>query len=161
MRDLELEEDPSLEKKLERVRIAGWSLFSLILIAGLFGLLGKGPLSKRRVGDDSTWVQYNRFDHHRSPTRIIIGFDADNTETFPVFIGRSYLDRVSISKITPAPLRTEISADGLVFVFGLRRDATAGRVIFDLEAIDFGTAKGLFRIGSKTAPLLIEQLFYP
>ena len=48
--DLELETDESFQRNEWRIQRAGWIVWSLVIIAGLIGLLGSGPDEPQRNG---------------------------------------------------------------------------------------------------------------
>jgi hypothetical protein len=160
--ELQLEDDPALEERLKLARKIGWTIFTLILIAALLGLLGRGPLSEKRVGDASAYVEFQRFDHYEAPTRLLIGFDEEpaRSDKLRVAIERRYLKNVLIDEITPHPFSTESTEDAVVFIFALAGDRPKGEIWLDLKGTTFGWSKGQVTIGS-AKPLAVEQFFFP
>ena len=47
--DLELETDESFQRNEWRIQRVGWIVWSLVIIAGLIGLLGSGPMSHKEI----------------------------------------------------------------------------------------------------------------
>ena len=48
--DLEIEQDHDFQRRSWRLQRAGWIVLSLVLLAGLLGLFGSGPLAHATVG---------------------------------------------------------------------------------------------------------------
>jgi len=51
--DLKLETDESFQRNEWRIQRAGWIVWSLVIIAGLIGLLGSGPRSHQETAAEN------------------------------------------------------------------------------------------------------------
>ena len=72
--DLELETDESFQRSEWRIQRAGWIVWSLVIIAGLIGLLGSGPMSHKETAatDGSLKIDYDRYLHYHHPTQLTL-----------------------------------------------------------------------------------------
>ena len=158
-RGLELEEDEAFHERVWRLRRAGWLAMVLLILAGLAGLLGVGPLSRAEVSDASgLHVAHARFARAEAPESLRVRVPAQ-ADGHRLAVSRAFLDRVRIESVVPEPARTEALGDQVVYVFAGRpgTDAVA-TVHFTPSAVGFVRA-GLGVPGR--APLTIWMLVYP
>ena len=149
-----------LEWFLQRV---GWALWALVLVAGLAGLLGSGPLSSTESisADGTLAVSYDRYLHYHSPSSWKLTLKPEEaTGEFEVEIARSLLDAVEVQRVEPEPFKCELRDDSVVYSFHLSPGASTGHVVVHLEYDQFGTAAGFIRLGD-SEPVRVEQFAYP
>ena len=60
--ELQIDEDMDFQHKEWIAERWGWRIMALVLLAGLLGLFGQGPLSDKTVQSGSLLVQYGRFE---------------------------------------------------------------------------------------------------
>jgi hypothetical protein len=124
----------------------GWATFALILLAGLLGLLGQGPLSQRQAGTPGSalWIEYQNPDRYQAPTelRLHVGPGASGQGELHILLAREYADRMDIQAITPEPDSVQVGPDWINYVFSVRKPGQPVEVVFDFEFAKFGPANG-------------------
>ena len=82
---LEVEDLPSFQRKEWRIQRIGWVAWALVLLAGMLGLIGSGPLSSTSSSatDESLTVRYDRFLHYHQPTTFEVTLHPGVIYTFP------------------------------------------------------------------------------
>jgi hypothetical protein len=163
-RQLKLEEDEAFQKAEWRIQRIGWFVWAAILVAGLAGLLGTGPLSNAEAttpGGDLT-VAYDRFLHYHQPGVLEVELHNNNSrsETTQLTVSQTLLDRVEIHRIEPEPERRELAADGVVYSFPRASNAQSAKIVFHIEYERPG--KSTARIGlAGGEPVFFNQFVYP
>jgi hypothetical protein len=117
---LELEDDPRFRRRMWRVQRIGWILMQLIVLAGLAGLLGAGPLSWAIAEDPAGLrVEHARFVRADAPQamRVRLPSSAPSTGTYRLAVSREFVNRVQIDSVVPSPVATEGFPDRIVYVF--------------------------------------------
>ena len=161
-RDLELEQDLNFHRRGWRVQRVCWILLALILLAGLAGLMGTGPLSDdiRSAADGRFELEYERFVRMQAPSRLRVHYapEAVQSGVVQVWLDRRYVEQTQVDAIVPQPLRVEIGADRLTYVFAAT-DGQAGAVTFRLQLETFGRVAGRAGVGEQVVDF--RQLAYP
>ncbi|HJU87933.1 MAG TPA: hypothetical protein VJ672_00990 [Gemmatimonadaceae bacterium] len=166
-RELEISEDADFQRldwKLQRV---GWGIMGALVIAGLLGFFGRGPVSKRVAGDagDPLRVEYNRFLRRHADEQITLliapsALSANGEAR--VSIDSTLLREISIRRMTPEPEKEEAHRTGILATF--RFDTTAGtnvgRVRIDYQADGYWSLNGAVAVGEH-APLRIHCVVFP
>jgi hypothetical protein len=117
---LEPDDDEAFHRRSWRVQRAGWITMLAIVLAGLVGLLGRGPLSRAVTEHPSgVRVEHNRFVRVDAPETLQVHVPppARPGDGYRPAVGRTFLDRVQIDSVIPRPLVTEAFADRVVYVF--------------------------------------------
>jgi hypothetical protein len=156
---LELEEDEAFHARVWRLRRAGWLAMVLLILVGLTGLLGVGPLSRAAVSDASgLHVEHARFARAEAPESLRVRLPAQ-ADGHRLAVSVAFLDRVRVERVVPAPVRTEALGDQVVYVFAGRPGADAVVTVhFTPHAI--GLARAGLGVPGR-APLTIWMLVYP
>jgi hypothetical protein len=159
---LEIDEDLDLERREWIVQRAGWIVVLLLLIAGLAGLLGPGPLSHVEASSGPLTVTYERFVHKRAPTELQVQLEpgaADDGEV-AIWFDRAYLSKVAIDHVLPEPAETIVAADGVIYRFAVEDPEQVSEIVFDVAPAEPGIARG--QIGLVESPgVAIAQFIYP
>jgi hypothetical protein len=160
---LELEDEPIFHRRMWRLQRAGWIAMQVIVLGGLLGLLGSGPLSRARLEHPAGLrVEHPRFARAEAPQamRVWIPVPAPGGPTPRLALGRQFLDRVRIDRVEPPPSVTEARPDRLVYVFSEVGGAgpTAATVHF--------TPRGMGVVRAEISapghvPLTIRMVVYP
>lgn len=116
VRGTDIEEDLQhqiLEWKIERV---GWVIWALVLLAGLAGLLGGGPLTESIAGDRTSalWVEYQRFERYQAPTKMVVHVKSPDPQ-IRLWINYGFVTKVDLTHIDPEPERSEVGANRYTF----------------------------------------------
>ena len=164
MGDLEIDQDLDFQRRNWAVERIVWVVLALLLFAAFLGLSGKGPLSAATAGGpgDAVRIEYERFVRRQSPQRLRVHLSGEATRTghASLEVAREYFEALAVRSISPAPLRQQLGADGVVYVFEARRPGEAVAVTFHLQALQVGWQSG--RIGLAGGPgQRVRQLVYP
>jgi hypothetical protein len=127
--DLEINEDLEYQRRAWRFQRIGWIVIALVLVGGLLGLFGRGPLSRSVATDrgNRLAVEYDRIARYDSPFRLVIQFhpspqssqtaSPESSQTVRLWIDRQYAKSLKIEEITPEADRAELTGDGVVYIF--------------------------------------------
>lgn len=160
-RSLDVHEDVAFERRQWRVQRVSWIVIALLLLLGLLGVFGNGPLSDAVAADGALHVSYERFVHAQAPTTLHIRVSAPGASPVRLAIDHRYLDALSVEHIRPEPLRVESSGDDDLFEF-------AGPSAGDLQVSLDGTPQrpglpvAVVRLqGPNAARVGFRQVVYP
>jgi hypothetical protein len=163
VRDLDIAEEPSLDRRTWTVERVGWAVMSLVVVAALLGVCGSGgPLNTGRAGDSAFAVSYARLLRHGSPTSMEVRFDAAAVEDGEIRLGvdAALFDRVQIEAVTPEPDRVELEPGRLLFVFPVV--AGGGDLTVTFEVMPTGYGLHTVRMGVRDGPSVqFGQFVYP
>ena len=72
--DLQIEEDMRFQRRMWVAQRVGWSVISLVLLVGLLGGFGDGPLARRTLttADGKLTARVQRMERHRSPSAVVL-----------------------------------------------------------------------------------------
>ena len=121
--DLDIDEDLEYQRRAWRFQRIGWIAIGLVLIGALLGLFGRGPLSRSVATDPENRfaLEYDRIARYESPFRLVIQLqpvpESSRSRTARLWIDGQYAESLRIEQITPEADRTEITADGFVYMF--------------------------------------------
>src|SRR5690606_27278091 len=102
------------------IQRVSWVVWGAILVAGLAGLLGPGPLSTTEVEapDQSISVRFNRFEHYSRPGTWELALHPRETATeLRVEISAPLLHNVQVLRIEPEPKGSTLKDDTIVYTF--------------------------------------------
>ena len=160
-------ESPEALRSQRREWIAeriGWLAIALVLLAGLLGLLGRGPLShvRRTSSDGSLAVEYYALERYHAPTRLIIRLrePASAAPQVRLAISRRFADSTIEETIVPRPVLVESRGDELVYTLRMSEIDEQGAIIIRYEHDEFGALPYHVRIdGPAEVPL--SQFVFP
>lgn len=160
--DFQVSEDlPFQMREFAAQRIARIGVL-VVIAAALLGLLGgSGPFATARAGDAAggVLVEFDRLAHVQRPTSLRLRALAGPDEReLALHIGSAYLDRVTVTSITPEPKRVEAAADGLRFVFATEPGAALDAA-FSIQADTPGAASAEVRRAGHA--VRFTQFVYP
>ena len=160
--DLELETDESFQRNEWRIQRAGWIVWSLVIIAGLIGLLGSGPMSHKETtaADHSLKINYDRYLHYHHPTQLTLSVGEIADDELQIKIDRALLDRLQVERIEPEPLQAEITDDGVIYTFMQKASSQNVKVIFHVDYERFGDSQGTVEVVGHE-PVTLKQFVYP
>jgi hypothetical protein len=144
-----------------RIQRFGWACMALLVTAAAAGLFGSGPLSKAHSGTVARGtIDYERFARYGAETQVRIC--APRAESAPprfhVSIPRQYLEAFEIRAIVPEAHATQGQPEQVDFAFDISAERSC--VVFRLEPIQIGRARGPFMLDGRTA-LEVSQFVYP
>lgn len=72
---LQIDDDARLQQRTWRIQRLGWLGFVALVLAGLVGLFGSGPLSRATAIGDGVRVEYDRFARLHAPATLLVSID--------------------------------------------------------------------------------------
>ncbi|WP_162301968.1 hypothetical protein [Croceibacterium ferulae] len=117
---LEIDTDPSFQKRWWQVERAAWLLMGALLIAALCGLTGAGgPLSRGQVRAGGAVIDYPRIARWQSAEEATIRFAPGATGRVDVLLSARFAEAFDVEGVQPQPATTASTAEGLRFTFEL------------------------------------------
>jgi len=160
----DIDQDAHFHRHAWIVQRIGWTAMALIAMAGLLGLLGRGPISSAAVesGDRRIRVQYDRFERHEAPTTFTITVDRRSgaERAARVWITREWLAGMRIDTVTPEPAAVEADSDRLIYTFRTPEPDAPLAITFHAQPQQIGRRTA--RIGVVDGPEIgFWQFVYP
>jgi hypothetical protein len=130
---IDLSDDLAFHRANWRAERIGWGLILVIILAGVLGLTGRGPLGTATVGDTTLFVDYDRVMRNDAPgkARIRIGPPVTNDTIIHLWVSREMLAACSLQRVVPMPLRTTGASDRTIFDFRVQPGSDSVIVAFD------------------------------
>ena len=120
-REVAVGEDVEFQRKWWRFEKSVWIIFSLILLADVLGLFGRGWLAKqeRKASDGSIDVKYERIERTSTPSIVTVRFDGSDIRNGEVklYVSETLVKELAAQRVVPAPKSTIIGQGGLTYVF--------------------------------------------
>jgi hypothetical protein len=161
---LELEQDMAFQKREWRLQRIAWVAWAGLVIAGLVGLVGSGPLSRQEISssDGRLTVTYNRFVHYHHSTTLEVMMQPENEtdDQLRLQISQSLLDRMEIQRIEPEPSSRELASDGTWYIFRCAPGVPSAKVMFHVEYDDMGRGAGELQLAG-SEPVVVTHFVYP
>ena len=116
---LEVAEDLVFQKREWMVERIGWAAMALLVLLGLLGLFGDGPISRaEKTSPGGLKIAYERFERRTNPTLIDLEFPPEAVQNGQLrwWINRDFVKRVQIDGIFPNPEQQETTPDRLIYI---------------------------------------------
>jgi hypothetical protein len=156
---LEIDEDIVFQNRSWTAQRVGWVALALVIVAGLMGLFGSGPVSNTSAGSRETvWVEYERFVRYQAPTTLRIRTRPQN-DAAHVNVSREYLEKVKVEKILPEPARVSAGNGFVTYRFDVSGPGEFS-VKFDLITQALGELPGTVAANDKSG-VSFRQFVYP
>ena len=153
---IEVDEEIRFQHLSWRVQRIGWGLIAATLVAGAFGLLGLGPVARRRILIDATLeVEYYRIARRYAPLELRFRARPTSADTFTVGLSQELLDRLEIQRIDPEPAATVADSWGTNYQFAITAPT---HITFHVEPNRAGRIPGRVRTANGPAadlPLVV------
>lgn len=153
--------DLTHERAVWKVEHWGWATFALIILAALTGLFGQGPVARAKAQNSQIVVEYDRFVRYQAPAHLKVHLRNGGGSSMPaLWIGREFLDRVEVERISPEPERVKLAKDGLIYIFDMAQTNESAKVTVDFKPAGYGNTRVALRLvdGSQVQ---FTQFFYP
>ena len=158
-RQFPIQEDMRFQRRSWIAERVGWSVLLLLMLVGLSGAFGIGPLSWQTASGGSLSVQYERFQRITRLARFTFTANAQKGSETQLHLSRGFQDDFEVSDIQPQPARSAAGADGLTLTFATQGD-TAGRIVIWAHSRRYGKSDITARIGNE-APVPFWVFVYP
>jgi hypothetical protein len=158
--DLQINEDLAFQRRDWFAQRIGWGVLGLVLVAGLLGLTGSGPLSRvTRSDGGSLTVEYDRFVRHGSLANLTFRTRPGAVTDARIAIDRGFLVANDLQRLVPEPDTTRSRGDEIEFAYEVAPGgALNARWTFEPE--DIGRHTTTVRLNDG-APVEIRQFTYP
>lgn len=157
---LQIDEDLAFQRRSWRWQRAGWLGFVALIVAGLLGVFGAGPLSRAESSGAGLRIEYDRFARTQAPTSLVIHIDggAARAGAVRLVLGGDYIHAAQIQSTTLPVLG--ITGGGIVLGADLMDSAERLIVAVHLTFLRPGAMKAqIGLLGQRAADLTF--LVYP
>ena len=140
----QLESPPRLshqhwEWTTERV---GWVLMGCLVVCGLLGGLGQGPLVAREAasGDHSLRASYYAIERSLAPNALLVWVEKPNIgdRSFELSFSRSFYDAATIESVVPRPTSITVREDKVIHTFSGNQFDSGGKISYRYQHEKFG-----------------------
>lgn len=161
---LQIDENLAHQRREWRIERVGWVVMAALLLAGLLGLFGNGPLSRAQAGEpDGVSVDYERLQRAAAPQTYRFEVDPSlaSEGTLRLRFEDTLLEELEFQSIIPEPESVTAGPGYTEFVFAM--DPGAGqpaRITMQYQHTTFGHVSG--RVAAPGAPtMVIDQIVFP
>jgi hypothetical protein len=122
-----------------RVQRVGWTAMVLLMLAGLLGLFGDGPLAYAHARANGLTLEYDRFARHGATSYLAaqIAPAALRGDSAKLWLTQKYLDGIDLESVAPEPQRVEMRGDVVLFTFVATDRSRPARITFTMRPNDF------------------------
>ena len=164
-----MNEMPFASVKTSRRFELGWNrlqgvieiVVAIVVVAGLLGLFGTGPLSSAKtvVPGRPITIDYQRILRRTVRNDISISFAAPpSTSEFEVELPTSFLQKMDIVSTSPRASAMRTQAHGITYVFDVG-DPSGGEITLSTKAKGVGTTASHLLVDG--APVVLHQFIWP
>lgn len=160
---IQINEERPQQRREWRIERIGWVVMGALLLAGLLGLLGSGPLARAQAGGDALSVDYECLQRAKAPTEY-------RFEVNPALMGGGpvrlrfddvLLEEVKLERIVPEPDTVRAGPGYTEFEFAMGPGTGApAQITFQFEPTTFGHVAGRVTAPG-TEPLVLDQFVFP
>jgi len=123
-----------------------WSICGVLVIGGLLGVFGRGPLSKATLGspEDAVRLEYERFTRFRTPavlTLTLAGMQLQSPAV-RVRISNELMESIKLEQTVPRPVATALTTEGTLLTFQTASASAGGVLRFAQEPGRIGVRHG-------------------
>jgi hypothetical protein len=148
----------AFQKLSWRIERTAWLVMTVVVLAGLLGLFGGGPLSARELRDDGIVLRYDAVARLGAPTVLDVQLEPTSGDA-RLALGADYVASIELDGVWPTPERVE-SADGWTTLTFASRGEAPVHVRVWLSPTRPGLLDGRLRREGGAA-LGFRQLVYP
>lgn len=152
-------EDLAFQRRWWRFETIIWTLFVLVLIADLAGLLGRGPLAnvKQDAPDGSLQMKYERIlrENTASIVTLLPGENAMQDGKLELYVSDSVVKQLGAQRIIPEPEHSVVGHGGVTYTFA----ASGGAATVQIELKPSFIGSHTFHVGVVGHPFLTAKSF--
>lgn len=142
----DINQDLEFSRREWRVERVGWVIMALLVLAGVLGLLGRGPLTEQVARDANhlASVEYYSIDHAEAPSELRVHIEPGVVSATQMWLtlNSAYLKRIEIESIEPQPAAQQLTGDGVAFVFYLTEPGQPVDLSVQYHFVEYGWATG-------------------
>ena len=155
--NLELDEDLTLFGKGKRVQHIGWVVMVILLLMGILGMFGSGPLSYKTYKGTNASIEFERFLRFEHELHMTIKGKAINGQLLIAFESE-YFKKLQIGQINPMPVDFQ-HKDGYVLYTFKADNAAENTIRFYFSPEGEGSVKGKVIVNKEQFSL--KHFIYP
>lgn len=156
-------DDTEFEKAWWRIEIGIWVFLVLLIGSAATGLLGRGPLAKKKASspDGRLVVNYDRISRFKTPSATIVQISPSGAggHDISLWVNDTLVRHLGLSKVVPDPERSEPGPGGVTYTWRVGDITRPFAVRLDLEPDqpgvfneEFRTETGQVKVRSVTLP---------
>ena len=152
---------PRFELGWNRLQTAIEILVATVVVAGLLGLFGTGPLSSATTqgSNKDVAIAYERILRRTVQTELSINLTKPAVgSTLEVLMPDAFLNDMSIASSSPRASAMRVEPQGVAYVFDVGAAGT-GRITFTLKPKGYGAIASPFVVGGET--IVLHQFIFP
>jgi len=156
-----VEEDMRMQQRVWRFERVGWYALVLVVLAGLAGVFGNGPLSDAQVTseDGRVQVEYQRLSRSGTTDNLRITVRGTAGKPVMLLLGGSLLREASIETLQPEPQVSQSHGRSLLLQLGTSKKGIA-TLYLTLRSEYVGTLEGVVRAGPNSV-VHFSTFLYP
>lgn len=132
----------------------------LIILAGILGALGSGPLAHRRVQQGSIVLDYDRLVRSNAPTTLELTIEPTSPDRrVRVWLRQDYLGSVQLQHVVPQPVQSYSDSGRLVLEFVAGPGGGPSTIMLELEPDRIGNYQAA--LGSGSDSISFQQFVLP
>jgi hypothetical protein len=162
--DLDTSFDLPFERRWWRIQRVIWGILVLVLLGGVTGVFGHGPLSKTIVQSPGSHlrVDYDWLARRETPALLRLHLDkaAVQSGQVRIWLNHALIDQVQLKQIVPEPIEAEPTTDGARFTFRIDPTADSATLIFTESPTSAGFVEAEIAVEG-AEPVRFRQLVYP
>lgn len=130
--------DMDFENQWWRVEVSIWVFLCVLVLTGVLGLLGRGPLSRGTRGSNDSFlvVNYQRIARYKTPEEMTVrvGPELYRNGKIYLWLNRAVVEKMGLQRIIPQPLESMPGEDGIGYIFSVSDPSKPTLIYFAKEA---------------------------
>ncbi len=115
--DLQLEEDLNFQQRQWVFQRVVWMVMLGVVVLGLLGLFGSGPLSTVTIDSDNQQFEYERFTRANDPTELQFQLKKVAPGKLLIRLDRRLLETVNFDTVQPEPSSIKLEGQWVAYAF--------------------------------------------
>jgi hypothetical protein len=159
---MDLGYDPKIEQGWVRIQFVAWIVMTVLVVAGLSGVFGRGPLANATAAsaDGAVRVTYERFVRFRTPTATTITLQGPFAGPVTVTFSQRELTIDPVQNVVPRPIAQRAVPDGVAFVFAPPPAGGPATIAFTEQPATLAAGHPTISVGNE-APFKLLRVVYP
>jgi hypothetical protein len=160
---IDIDQDLEFQNKEWHAERLGWIIGLALLLAGLAGLFGKGPLSYAARQDGPLRITWERICRYNSSIDLQVDLDPGqaNGEQVLIWLDQAYIEQFEIETITPTPQNMHVDGKRMLVEFQAPPAGAPFHATFQIRPQRAGVLNGALGDANSSRQVRFEQLIYP
>jgi hypothetical protein len=139
---IEVDSEAGFEDRWAKAKAVIFVVLGLLILAGLAGVFGRGPLSKGEAHAGAARITWERFARANTPGKFEVELESPAAaQTVQVSLDRPLADGLKVNSTQPRAVTEQATANGVNYLFQLAADRR-GRIAFSVEPSHMGPVRG-------------------